>query len=67
MLAPWKESYDQPRQHVKNQRHHYGCESWTIKKAEDQRTDYFKLLKKTLESPLDSKEIKPVSSKGNQH
>ena len=44
----------------------YGCESWTIKKAEDQRTDYFKLLKKTLESPLDSKEIKPVNPKGNQ-
>ena len=44
----------------------YGCESWTIKKAEDQRTDYFKLLKTTLESPLDSKEIKPVNPKGNQ-
>ena len=51
MLAPWKKSYDQPRQHVKKQRHYfanrgpssqvyvfpvvtYGCESWTIKKAE---------------------------------
>jgi len=49
--APWKKSYDQPRQHIKKQRHHfankrpssqshgfpvvmYGCESWTIKKAE---------------------------------
>ena len=39
----------------------YGCERWTIKKAECQRIDAFKLvLEKTLESPLDSKEIKPV-------
>ena len=46
----------------------YGCENWTIKKAECQRTDSFKLwcLKKTLENPLDSKEIKPVYPKGNQ-
>ena len=50
MLAPWKKSYDQPRQHIKKQRHlstkvclvkamvflvvMYGCESWPIKKAE---------------------------------
>ena len=45
----------------------YGCESWTIKKAEHQRTDSFEMvLEKTLESPLDSKEMKPVSPKGNQ-
>ena len=45
----------------------YECESWTIKKAERQRTDSFKLvLEKTLESPLDSKEIKSVNPKGNQ-
>ena len=46
----------------------YGCESWTIKKAEHRRIDAFELLvlKKTLESPLDSKEIKPVNPKGNQ-
>ena len=45
----------------------YGCESWTIKKAEHQRTDAFKLvLEKTLESSLDCKEIKPVSPKENQ-
>ena len=44
-----------------------GCESWTIKKAERQRTDAFELvLEKTLESPLDCKEIKPVNPKGNQ-
>ena len=51
MLAPWKKSYDQLRQHIKKQRHYfankglssqsydfsvviYGCESWSIKKAE---------------------------------
>ena len=45
----------------------YGCESWTIKKAECQRTDAFELwLKKTLESPSDSKGTKPVNPKGNQ-
>ena len=60
MLAPWKKSYDQPRHHIKKQRHYftnkgpssqsygfsvvmYGCESWTIKKAEHQRTDAFEL------------------------
>ena len=45
-FALWKKSYDQPRQHIRKQRHYfadkvmvfpvvmYGCESWTIKKAE---------------------------------
>ena len=50
-ITPWKKSYDQPRLHIKKQRHYfddksllvkamvflvvvYGCESWTIKKAE---------------------------------
>ena len=57
---PWKESYEQPRLHIKKQRHYlsikvhlvkamdfpvvmYGCESWTIKKAEHQRNDAFEL------------------------
>ena len=46
----------------------YGYESWTIKKAERWRTDVFwtVVLEKTLESSLDSKEIKPVIPKGNQ-
>ena len=50
-LAPWTKSYDQPRQHIKKQKYYftnclvkamdfpvvmYGCESWTIKKAEHQ-------------------------------
>ena len=42
----------------------YGCESWTIKKAECQRTDAFELwCWRTLECPLDCKEIQPVHSK----
>ena len=45
----------------------YGCESWTIKKVECRRIDAFELvLEKTLESPLDCKEIQPVHPKGNQ-
>ena len=60
MLAPWKKNYDQPRQHIKKQRHYfankglsrqsygfsvvmYGCESWTVKKAEHRRIDAFEL------------------------
>ena len=84
MLASWKKSYDQPRQHIKKQKYYfaskvhlvkamvfpvfmYGCESWTVKKAECQRIDAFDLvLEKTLESPLDCKEIQPVNPKGNQ-
>ena len=42
------------------------CESWTVKKAEWQRIDAFELLEKTLESPLDCKEIQPVHLKGDQ-
>ena len=46
----------------------YGCESWTIKKAERQRIDAFELWcwEKTFESPLDCKEIQPVHPKGDQ-
>ena len=40
----------------------YGCESWTIKKAECRTV----VLEKTLESPLDCKEIQPVHPKGNK-
>ena len=58
MLAPWKKGYDQPRQHIKKQRHYftnkgpssqsYGFSSshvwiWTIKKAERRRIDAFEL------------------------
>ena len=46
----------------------YGCESWTIKKAEHRRIDAFELwwLEKTLESPLECKEIQPVYPKGDR-
>ena len=45
----------------------YGCESWTIKKAECWRIDAFELwCWRRLLSPLDCKEIQPVHSKGNQ-
>ena len=46
----------------------YGCESWTIKKDECRRIDAFGtvVLEKTLESPLDCKDIQPVHPKGDQ-
>ena len=48
----------------------YGCESWTIKKAEHWRIDAFELWcskkEKTLDSPLDCKEIQLIHPKGNQ-
>ena len=46
----------------------YGCESWTVKKAEHRRIDAFELWcwEKILESPLDGKEIKAFNPKGNQ-
>ena len=58
MLAPWKKSYDQPRQHIKKWRHYFADKSlssqsygffsshmwmWTIRKAERQRIDAFEL------------------------
>ena len=85
MLAPWKKSCHQPRQHIKKQRHYfadkdlssqsYGFsnsqvwmweldykESWVLKNW----CFWTVVLEKTLESPLDCKEIKPVNPKGNQ-
>ena len=45
----------------------YGCESWTVRKAERRRIDAFELwCWRTLESPLDCKEIQPVHSKGDK-
>ena len=44
----------------------YGCESWTIKKAEHRRIDAFELwCWRRLLCPLDCKEIQPVHPKGN--
>ena len=85
MLAPWKKSYDQPRQHIKKQRHYFAnkCltsqsygfssshvwmwevdykESWALKNW----CFWTVVLEKTLESPLDCKDIQPVNPKGNQ-
>ena len=46
----------------------YGCESWTVKKAEHRRIDAFELWcwRRLFESPLDCKEIQPVHPKGEQ-
>ena len=82
MLTPWKESYDQPRQHIKKQRHYFANkvrlvkamvfsvwmwelvykESWVPKNW----CFWTVVLEKTLESPLDCKEIQPVHPKGDQ-
>ena len=56
MLTPWKESYDQPRQHIQKQRHYFANKGpssqgygfscghvWTVKKAERRRIDAFEL------------------------
>ena len=80
MLAPWKESYDKTREHIEKQRYHfadkgpssqsYGFSSSLVWMWElDQKEGWcFQtvVLEKTLESPLDSKEIKPFNPKGNQ-
>ena len=78
-LAPWKESCDEPEHHIKKQAHHfankgksYGFSSshthtWELDHKEDWVLKnwclWTVLLEKTLESPLDSKEIKPVNPK----
>ena len=85
MLAPWKKSYDQPRQHFKKQNHHfpnkgpssqsYGLSSshiwmWVLDHKESWAPKnwwfWTVVLEKTLESPLDCMDIKPVNPKRNQ-
>ena len=45
----------------------YGCESWTVRKAEHRKIDAFEQwCWRRLESPLDCKEIRPVHAKGDQ-
>ena len=85
MSAPWKKSYDQPRQHIKKQRHYfaykglssqgYGFSSshvwmWELDYKESWLLKNWRfwtvVLERTLESPLDYKEIQPVHPKGNQ-
>jgi len=81
MLTPWKESYDQPRQHIKKQRHYfankgpsnqgYGFSSghvwmWELDYKESWAPKnwcfWTVVLEKTLQSPLDCKEISPEYS-----
>ena len=85
MLAPWRKSYDQPRQHIKKQRHYFANKGpssqsygfsrshvwmWELdnKKSWSPKNGCFwtAVLEKTLESPLDCKEMKPVNFQGNQ-
>ena len=84
MLTPWKENYDQPRQHIKKQRHYfvnkdpsgqgYGFSSrhvwmWELDYKESWKQNWCFLivvLEKTLESPLDYKEIQLVHPKGDE-
>ena len=85
MLTPWKESYDQPRQHIQKQRHYfvnndlssqgYGFSSghvwmWELDCEESWAPKnwcfWTVVLEKTLESPLDCKEIQPVHPKEDQ-
>ena len=82
-LTPWKESYDQPRQHIKKQRHYFtnkspSGQSCGFSSSHVWMRDYKErwvpknwcfwavVLEKTLESPLDCKEIQLVHPKGNQ-
>ena len=84
-LAPWQESYDRPRQHIKSRditlsaKVHlvkamvfrvviYGCESWTIKKAEHQRTDAFELWcwRRLLRVPWTARRSNQSNPKGDQ-
>jgi len=85
MLAPWKKSYDQPRQHIQKQRHHFAKKGprsqscgfssshvwmWELGHKEGWVPKnwcfWTVVLEKTLESPLDCTEIKPVNPKGSQ-
>ena len=82
-FSPSKESYDQPRQHIKKQRHYFAskglsCQSYGFSSSMYGELDYKEswvlkdwcfwtvVLEKTLESPLDCSEIKPVNPKRNQ-
>ena len=73
MLTPWKKIYDQPRQHIKKQIHYFVNKDHLGKAMVFPVVLYGReccfctvVLEKTLESPLDCKEIQPVHSKGDQ-
>ena len=85
MLAPWKKSYGQPRQHIKKQRHYFANKG-SCSQSYDFSSSYIWMweldykerwvpnnwcfwtlvFEKTLENPLDCKEIQPVHPKGGQ-
>ena len=80
MLAPWEKSYDQPREHIRKQRHYFAnkgpssqnygfVQMWELDHKETwalkNRCFWTVMLEKTLESTLDYKEIKLVNPKGN--
>ena len=84
-LAPWKKSYNQPRQYIKKQRHcfankdlssqSYGFSSSNVSMWESYCRGRWApknwcfwtvVLEKTLENPLDYKEVQPVHPRGNQ-
>ena len=85
MLVAWKKSYDQPRQHIKKQKHYFANKAlssqsygfsgshvwmWELNYIEIWAPKnwcfWTVVLEKTLKSPLDYKEIKPVNPKRNQ-
>ena len=82
MLAPWKKNYDQPRQHIKKQRHYfankvpssqsYGFSCSHVRRGPSRRLNAKELMLLSYGvgedswSLLDCKEIKPVNPKGNQ-
>ena len=85
MLTPWKESYDQPRQHIQKQRHYFASKGpcsqgydfysghvwmWMLDCEEGWAPKnwcfWTVVLEKTLESPMDCKEIQPVHSEGDR-
>ena len=82
MLVPWKKSYDKisilkSRDNTLSTKVHiikamvfpvvmYRCENWTLRLSTEELMLLNVVLEKTLENPLDCKEIKPVIPKGNQ-
>ena len=85
-LAPWKKSYDKPRQYIKKHRCYFGSKGpysqscgfssshvqiWELDHKESWAPKnwcfWTVVLKKTLENPLDCKDIKPVNPKGNHN
>ena len=65
MLAPWKKIYDQPRQHIKKERHYF-ADKGPFSQSYGFSGSHVSMWELGVETPLDSKEIKLVNPKGNQ-